>query len=61
MSEIWSLEPGCLLNKSYDELAKQVFLIQKQFPREDDWILDIYKYLEYCLSEDDIKKMKKKK
>ena len=51
-----------LLNKADNELAKQVFQIQKQFPRKDDWILDVYENLEFCeisLSEDEIKRLSK--
>ena len=50
------------MNKSDDELAKKFFEIQKQFPVKEDWILEVYKNLEFCeinLSEREIKKMSK--
>ena len=53
-----------LLNKSDNELVKNVFKTQKQFPIRDDWILEVQENLKFCdieLSEDQIKNMKKNK
>ena len=53
-----------ILQKSDDELVKQVYLSQKLSPVKNDWCLQIKIDMEYCkidLTEEEIKNMKKEK
>ena len=51
-----------MLQKNETEIAKQVFLAQKEFPsKKTDWVKQVYEDLEYCTiehSEEEIKCMK---